>query len=244
LPGNGKKRIETNENFSDAEKSCELIMSILSNYSPECIVNCQAATDVSLFKSLIEKHTGNQFVEKFSKAVQIAKHDIQRAVTHNKGIFNGLDAVILATGNDFRAVEANGHAYAARDGVYRALSDVEIRNDRFIFSLELPMTVGTVGGVTSLHPMAKRSLEILGNPSAAELMQIAGAVGLATNFSAIRSLISGGIQAGHMKMHLSNIMKQLGVTDMERSQIADEFSDRRISFSEVREYLSDLRSSR
>ena len=116
---------------------------------------------------------------------------------------------MLATGNDFRAIEACGHTYAGRDGQYRSLSSCTVQDGIFHFELEIPLALGTVGGLTSLHPLAKRSLEILGNPSAPELMCISAAVGLAQNFGAVRSLITTGIQQGHMKMHLTNILNHL-----------------------------------
>jgi hydroxymethylglutaryl-CoA reductase len=237
-----EKIIETNDDFEGSEKSCEIIMSILSNYSPDCIVNCRVEAEIDRLNNHIDGYTGREFAKKFALAIEIARQDVQRAVTHNKGIFNGIDAVVLATGNDFRAVEANGHAYAARDGKYRSLSAVEVLRDKFIFMLELPLMIGTVGGITDIHPLARRSIEVLGKPSATELMQIAAAVGLANNYSAIKSLISGGIQAGHMKLHLSNIMVQLGATNTETEQIKKNFKNRKVSYSAVREYLSLLRN--
>jgi hydroxymethylglutaryl-CoA reductase len=173
--------------------------------------------------------------------VDIAGHDPYRAVTHNKGIFNGMDAVTVATGNDFRAVEACGHAYASRKGVYRSLSRVELQGDRFRFSLEVPLAVGTAGGLTGSHPVAAAALEILGNPSARELMQIIAAAGLATNFSAVRALITTGIQDGHMRMHMGNILRQLKATDGEAVNVRAHFEKRSISYAEVASYLDALR---
>jgi hydroxymethylglutaryl-CoA reductase len=239
-----QRLIETSKRFNTSEKWCEIIMSILSNYSPECIVKCHLEADLHKLNAAIEVHQGTDFARKFVSAVKIAREDVQRAVTNNKGIFNGIDSVIIATGNDFRAVEANGHAYAARQGAYRSLSDAEISNNWFVFSLEIPLMIGTVGGVTGLHPLAKRSLEILGQPNAKELMQIIASVGLASNFSAIRSLVSGGIQRGHMRLHLSNMMNQLGANDQEKKLIEAEFAHRRVSFSLVQEYLADLRCAK
>ncbi|HAX97051.1 MAG TPA: hydroxymethylglutaryl-CoA reductase, partial [Prolixibacteraceae bacterium] len=145
-------------------------------------------------------------------ANQIAIADTSRAVTHNKGIYNGVDAVVLATGNDWRAAEACGHAYAAASGHYRALTDVEIKGNTFRYTLTLPIALGTVGGLTQNHPLAKLALEILGYPGSVELMKIAAAAGMANNFSAVHALITSGIQQGHVKMHLPNILNQLGAT--------------------------------
>ena len=217
-------------------------MSILSNYTPESLVHCFVEADIGIFDHMDPGLTARQFAQKFRKAVEIAHHDTYRAVTHNKGIFNGMDAVLMATGNDYRAVEACGHAYASRRGSYRSLSSVEISEDSFRFSLEVPLAVGTVGGATGSHPMAAASLEILGNPSADELMQIVAAAGLASNFSALRSLITTGIQRGHMKMHLGNILRQLKASKEESEQVRRHFTGRTLSFSEVSAFLKSLRT--
>jgi len=150
--------------------------------------------------------------------------------------------VVLATGNDFRAIEACGHTYAARNGQYSSLSHCSIENGKFKFELEVPMAVGTVGGLTKLHPLAKRSLEMLGQPSARELMEIIAVVGLAQNFAAVRSLITTGIQQGHMKMHLQNILQHFGAQNGEVEATTEYFEDRKISFNGVRLFLKELRA--
>ena len=177
------------------------------------------------------------FAVKFSKAVRIARLDPYRATTHNKGIFNGIDAVVLATGNDFRAIEACGHTYAARDGQYRSLSQCEVKNNTFKFWMDIPLAIGTVGGLTKLHPLAHRSLELLGHPNARELMMVIAATGLAQNFAAVRSLVTTGIQQGHMKMHLLNILNHLGANEQEAKEAVVYFKDRVVSFASVREFL-------
>lgn len=154
---------------------------------------------------------------------------------------NGIDSVILATGNDFRAIEAGAHAYAARSGQYRSLSTASIENNTFHFSLQLPLALGTVGGLTSLHPLAKTALQILENPNARELMQIVASVGLAQNFSAVSSLISLGIQKGHMKMHLNNIFNQLGATEHEKQLLTTYFKDKTVTHSDVAEALQRIK---
>ena len=215
----------------------EILMSILSNYTPECLVTCEVESGFDALESLGRGISGRRFAEKFKKAVDVARVDIYRAVTHNKGIFNGMDAVILATGNDFRAAEACGQAYAARDGSYRSLSRVELSEKRFRFVLEVPLALGTTGGLTRTHPLASAALEILGNPSAAELMQIVASAGLANNFSAIRSLITTGIQEGHMKMHLGNLLRQLDASESESLAARDYFSERKVSYAGVQNFL-------
>ncbi|MBM3924034.1 MAG: hydroxymethylglutaryl-CoA reductase, partial [Sphingomonadales bacterium] len=177
---------------------------------------------------------------KFLRAVRIAHLEPYRAVTHNKGIMNGIDSVVLATGNDFRAVEACAHAYAAKDGTYRSLTHASVENGLFRFWIEIPLALGTVGGLTGLHPMVKFSHELLGNPGARDLMQITAAVGLAQNFSALKSLVSSGIQKGHMKMHLLNILNQLGASEAQKEKAKIYFSDKIISFAEVKAFVDRL----
>jgi len=187
-----------------------IIMSILSNYTDQCRVRAWVECPVADLEIAGDTLDHREAAAKFKTAVDIACIDPYRAVTHNKGIFNGIDAVVLATGNDFRAIEACGHAYAGRSGRYSSLSKCEIIYDIFRFELDLPLAIGTVGGLTKLHPLANLSLDILGRPSAHELMSIIAATGLAQNFAAIRSLTTTGIQKGHMKMHL--LLLPLSVT--------------------------------
>lgn len=227
--------------LSYEERQLEIIMAILSNYTPECVVKTWVECPLSLLDNIDEKLDGEGFARKFEKAVKIAQVDVYRATTHNKGIYNGIDAVAIATGNDFRAIEAAGHAYAARNGKYQSLSYVEIDENNFRFVLEVPMAVGTVGGLTALHPLAKQSLELLGNPTAPELMMIASAMGLANNFSAVKSLTTKGIQAGHMKMHLFNILNHFKANDEEKNAAVEHFKDQKVSFSSVGQYIASLR---
>ena len=220
----------------------EINMSILSNYTPESLVRAWVECPPDALGIFDTTMSGRDFAEKFVRATEIARVDTFRAVTHNKGIFNGVDALVIATGNDFRAVEACGHAYAARDGRYRGLSRAGIKDNIFHFELELPMSVGTVGGLTSGHPMAQSSLKILGDPDANELMMIIATAGLANNFSAVRSLITKGIQQGHMKMHLTNILHQLGATKEQKQAAIDYFSDKTVSYAAVKEYIADKKT--
>ena len=245
------------ENFSDSlenyfidsphipedYRDVDIIMAILSNYTPQCLVKAEVSCPVSELGTFANGMLAEQLAEKFRLAVNIAHIDPYRATTHNKGIFNGIDAVILATGNDFRATEAAGHTYAARMGSYRSLSHCEIADGIFRFWLEIPLAIGTVGGLTSLHPLARTSLEILGNPSAEQLMRIIASVGLAQNFAAVRSLVTTGIQQGHMKMHLQNILSHLGATEQESAKISSHFENKTISYSGVRDYLQNLKGT-
>ncbi len=215
----------------------QIVMSILSNYVPDCLVRAEVSCAV---KELGGKNP-EQFAEKFKQAVKIAEVEPYRAVTHNKGIMNGIDAVVLATGNDFRAIEAAIHAYAAKDGQYKSVTHCEIKDGIFKFWIEIPLAVGTVGGLTALHPMAKLSLDMLGHPTARTLMQIMAAAGLAQNFAALRALTTKGIQHGHMKMHLMNILNQHKATDKEKEEVIAYFKDRTLSHSAVVEKLNTLR---
>jgi hydroxymethylglutaryl-CoA reductase len=228
--------------FTSEEKDIEIVMSILSNYVPNCVVRAEVSCPVSDLNE-DEGMSADEFADKFVRAVQIAKIEPYRAVTHNKGIMNGVDAVVLATGNDFRAIEAGVHAYAARKGSYSSLTDASIVNGVFKFWIELPLALGTVGGLTNLHPLVKLALEMLGKPSAKELMQIIAVAGLAQNFGAIRSLTTTGIQKGHMKMHLMNILNQMGATTDEKIKVANFFNGKTVVHSEVVAKFNELRIS-
>ncbi len=217
----------------------EIVMSILSNYVPECLVRAEVSCKIEDLGG----EDPQKFAEKFYQAVKIAEVEPYRAVTHNKGIMNGIDAVVIATGNDFRAVEAGAHAYASRSGRYTSLSHCSIDNGIFKFWLELPLAVGTVGGITALHPLAKLSLEMLQKPSAKDLMQIMATAGLAQNFAALRALTTKGIQHGHMKMHLQNILNQLGVTHLEKEKITKYFDGKTVSHAAVVSKFNALRET-
>ncbi|MBF4506654.1 hydroxymethylglutaryl-CoA reductase, degradative [Flavobacterium sp. JLP] len=234
-----KEEFLNSDLFSEKE-TLTVVMSILSNYVPNCVVRAEVSCPV---EDLTEKHILNpqDFAERFVQAVQIAEVEPFRAVTHNKGIMNGVDAVILATGNDFRAVEAGVHAYASRNGQYSSLSHAKIENGIFTFWLEIPLAIGTVGGLTSLHPLVKLCLEILEKPSANELMEIVAVAGLAQNFAALRSLTTTGIQEGHMKMHLNNIINQFEATEEERHLIKTHFKKNAVSHSAVVDFIENLR---
>ena len=219
------------------KEDIEIVMSILSNYVPECVVRAEVSCKIEELGG----ENPQKFAEKFYQAVKIAEVEPYRAVTHNKGIMNGIDAVVLATGNDFRAVEAGAHSYASKSGEYSSLSHCDISNGIFKFWIELPLALGTVGGLTALHPMAKLSLEMLQKPSARTLMQIMAAAGLAQNFAALRALTTKGIQHGHMKMHLQNILNQFEATDKEKEIITAYFDKRTVTHSAVVEKINSLR---
>ncbi len=236
-----QEEAQKNSEFSEQEKGIQVIMSILSNYVPECTVRAEVSCPVDEL-SEDKNMTGEEFAKKFVQAVKIAEVEPYRAVTHNKGVMNGVDAVVLATGNDFRAVEAGVHAYASRTGKYSSLTHAKIENGIFTFWMEIPLALGTVGGLTSLHPLVKLALDILQRPSANELMEITAVAGLAQNFAALRSLITTGIQQGHMKMHLMNILNQNKATDEEKEEMIEFFTHHTITHSSVIEQLEKIRS--
>ena len=179
----------------------EVVVKILSNYSTRRLVRCKATFDK-------EQLGGSQIVKRILCAYALAYSDVYRAVTHNKGVMNGIDAVALAAGQDFRAIEAGAHAYAARDGTYRSITSwSRTKEGDLAGEIELPLAVGVVGGVVKAHPTAKFALQILSVKSAKDLAMVMAAVGLAQNLAAIRALSSEGIQAGHMKLHARKFSK-------------------------------------
>jgi hydroxymethylglutaryl-CoA reductase len=225
----------------DSSKNTQIIMAILSNYTPKCLVECSITCDIDKLSPYSGIYSPQEFAQRFKTAVDLATHNTYRAVTHNKGIMNGIDAVALATGNDFRAIEAGVHAYACRNGKYSSLSKINIDKHTFTYSLTLPLAIGTVGGLTQLHPLANISLALLGKPGAHTLMQIMAAAGMANNFSAVAALVTSGIQKGHMKMHLSNILSSLQASEDEKSKATIYFVDKYVNYSSVRQFLDQSR---
>ena len=211
------------------KEDIQIVMCILSNYVPDCLVRAEVSCKVDDLYA----ENSEILAHKFVQAIQIANAEPHRAVTHNKGIMNGVDAVVIATGNDFRAIEASAHAYASRSGKYKSLTNATLENGIFKFWIEIPLALGTVGGLTSLHPLSKLSLRLLGNPSAKELMEIIAVAGLAQNFAALRALTTTGIQKGHMKMHLTNIIKQLGASEEEKSFLINYFENKTVTHNAV-----------
>ena len=225
------KRLAKNE----LQGKLTIIMSILSNYNPDCVVRAEVNCAINDLPQI--DGSSQIYAEKFITAIKIAEIEPYRAVTHNKGIMNGVDALVLATGNDFRAVEAGVHAYASKTGQYTSLSHAEIVDNQFKYWVDLPLTVGTVGGLTGIHPLVKFSLQLLQNPSAKQLMRVIAASGLAQNFAALNSLITHGIQQGHMKMHLNNLLAFLNATEQEKQLASNYFKDKKVNFNELKTLL-------
>jgi hydroxymethylglutaryl-CoA reductase len=210
-----------------------VIVRILSNYSTRRLVRC---------KAIFAKNElgGDAIVDRILYAYAFAYSDPYRAVTHNKGIMNGIDAVALATGQDFRAIEAAAHAYAARDGTYRSMTRWYKTNDGDLAGeLELPLAVGTVGGVVSVHPMARLAIKILGVRTSKELAAVLAAVGLAQNFAAMKALVSEGIQAGHMRLHARNIAVLAGARGTLINLVAQRIADEKnVNIRRAKEIIS------
>lgn len=186
-------------------------LKILSNLSDERKARAEGIVSARALDR--EDMKGEDVVRAIVEAGIFAELDPYRATTHNKGIMNGIDAIVIATGNDWRAIEAGAHAFAARSGSYTSLTRWrQNENGDLHGTIELPMAVGIVGGATRVHPVAKLSLDILGVESARELGEIIAAVGLAQNFAAIRALATEGIQHGHMRMHAKQLAVAAGAT--------------------------------
>lgn len=195
----------------DLFPDCDIGLRILTNLNDRRLSRAECVIPPEAFDS--DKFSGHEVVERIEKAWLFAKYDIYRAATNNKGVMNGIDPVVIATGNDWRAIEAGAHAYCARNGGYEPLASWQRdKSGNLRGTIEIPMAVGTVGGVTKLHPVAQSALRILGNPNAQELGEIICSVGLAQNLSALRALSSEGIQQGHMSLHRKNLDLLHGAT--------------------------------
>ena len=219
------------------------LMGILSNYATDSLVTacCRIA-----FRYLSrQKDQGREIAEKIAFASQFAQADTYRATTHNKGIFNGIDAILIATGNDWRAIEAGAHAFASRDGHYQGLSSwrLDLETEELVGQMTLPMPVATKGGSIGLNPRVALSHELLGNPSAKELAQIIVSIGLAQNFAALKALVSTGIQQGHMKLQAKSLALLAGASESEVAPLVERLiADKTFNLETAQRYLENLRS--
>ena len=219
------------------------LMGILSNYATDSLVtaSCRIA-----FRYLSrQKDQGREIAEKITLASQFAQADPYRAATHNKGIFNGVDAILIATGNDWRAIEAGAHAFASRDGRYQGLSQwtLDTEREELVGEMTLPMPVATKGGSIGLNPRVALSHELLGNPSAKELAQIIVSIGLAQNFAALKALVSTGIQQGHMKLQAKSLALLAGASESEVASLVERLiADKTFNLETAQRYLENLRS--
>ena len=214
----------------------KVVLKILSNYATERIAISKAT-----FKK--QELGGDDIVDRILSAFAFAFSDTYRAVTHNKGIMNGIDAVSIATGQDFRAIEAAAHAYASRDGKYRSLTTFsKSSNGDLVGKIEIPLSVGIVGGISTVHPVAKLGLKILGVQSAGELACVIASAGLAQNLAAIRALSTEGIQKGHMKLHAKNIAVAAGAMGKMVDLVSEAmYKESNISLNSARRIIHDLK---
>src|SRR5690606_11801642 len=214
----------------------KVVLRILSNLADKRIARARA---------VFESPFGNdkEMLHRFISAYELAAADPYRAATHNKGIMNGVSAVVLATGNDTRAVEAGAHAYAARFGRYTTLTHDELGENRTIIgTIELPLAVGLVGGAAKSHPVARTAIKMLGVKTSRERAGIIAAVGLAQNFAALRALASEGIQKGHMKLHAKNMAIQAGAKGHEIGRVVEwVVKEGRFRFDDIKRYLEKIR---
>ena len=219
------------------------LMGILSNYATDSLVtaSCRIA-----FRYLSrQKDEARELAEKMVLASQFAQADPYRAATHNKGIFNGIDALLIATGNDWRAIEAGAHAYASHDGAYRGLSrwTMDLETEELIGELTMPMPVATKGGSIGLNPRVVLSHELLGYPSAKELAQIIVSIGLAQNFAALKALVSTGIQHGHMKLQAKSLALLAGATEAEVPKLVESLiAEKTFNLEKAQTLLKKFRS--
>ena len=219
------------------------LMGILSNYATDSLVtaSCRIA-----FRYLSrQKDEAREIAEKMVLASQFAQADPYRAATHNKGIFNGIDSILIATGNDWRAIEAGAHAFASRDGRYQGLSQwkLDMEREELVGEMTLPMPVATKGGSIGLNPRVALSHELLGNPSAKELAQIIVSIGLAQNFAALKALVSTGIQQGHMKLQAKSLALLAGASESEVAPLVERLiAEKTFNLETAQRYLENLRS--
>lgn len=201
------------------------LMSILSNYATESLVTATCRIDLRFLSR--QKEEAIKLAQKMTMASQLAQVDPYRASTHNKGIFNGIDAIVLATGNDWRAIEAGAHTYAVKDGQYRGLSKWSYKvDDNFLEgTLTLPMPVATKGGSIGINPSVQLAHDLLGRPNAKELASIVLSIGLAQNFAALKALVSTGIQAGHMKLQAKSLALLAGAKEEQISEVVKQLLD-------------------
>ncbi|MBU0438447.1 hydroxymethylglutaryl-CoA reductase, degradative [Staphylococcus succinus] len=223
----------------------DILMSILSNHATASVVKVQGEIEVAALSK--GGHDGETVAKRMERASVLAQVDIHRAATHNKGVMNGIHAVVLATGNDTRGAEASAHAYASKDGQYRGLATWHYDQTRqtLVGTIEVPMTLATVGGGTKVLPVAKASLDLMNVSSAQELGHVVAAVGLAQNFAACRALVSEGIQKGHMSLQYKSLAIVVGAEGEEIVQVADMLKQQpRANTAVAQQILEMLRSNK
>jgi hydroxymethylglutaryl-CoA reductase len=219
----------------------DLHLRIITNYCDRSLARARLEVKAECLKW--GKFSGKQVAERIVRAYHFADADPYRAATHNKGIMNGIDGILVATGNDWRAVEAGCHAHAARTGRYRSLSRYRLEGEMLVGEIELPISVGLVGGVTKLHPSAAIVLKLMGITSRRELSQVIACAGLLQNLAALRALVTTGIQKGHMSLHARNVACFAGAEGRLASEVAKQMErEGRVSFDRAKQLIKEMRS--
>ena len=218
----------------------KVYLRILSNYADQCLAKARCVIPPELLKT--GDFSGEEVRDGVILAYEFAASDPYRAVTHNKGIMNGIDPVVIATGNDWRAVEAGAHAYASRNGIYTSMTEwYKDEEGNLVGELELPMSIGTVGGATRVHPLAKFALDLMDIQSSRELAEVIVAVGLAQNLGALKALATDGIQKGHMALHSRSVAIAAGATGEMIDIVAEELIKRKeIRVGKAKELVEQL----
>jgi len=216
---------------------------ILSNLADQRTATARGIIPASALAK--DGFSGEEAAQSIAEANAFAVADPYRAATHNKGIMNGIDAVVIATGNDWRAIEAGAHSYAARNGRYQALTDWHVNEDGDLYGeITLPMAIGTVGGATKVHPSAKVAMKILDVKSAQELAMVMACVGLAQNVAALNALATVGIQKGHMRLHARQVATAAGATTEQVPELADRLvAEKKINIVRAQEILAEMNNS-
>lgn len=221
----------------------DVLMSILSNYATKSLVTVTCEIPVSILAK--GEMSGEQIAQKIASASRLAQLDQYRATTHNKGIMNGIDAVVLASGNDWRAIEAGAHAYAAKDGTYRGLSTWKLKEDKLCGKMTLPLPLGTVGGSIAIVPLVKLNHKLLNVSDAKELAKVVASVGLGQNLAALYALVTDGIQKGHMKLQLKSLAVAVGANESEVQAVVSKLLEKGARDSNTaKEVLKELRGTK
>ncbi|GGE24466.1 hydroxymethylglutaryl-CoA reductase, degradative [Streptococcus himalayensis] len=221
----------------------KVLMSILSNYATEALVSASCQIDLRFLSRKSDE--AGEIAQKIALASKLAQVDPYRASTHNKGIFNGIDALVLATGNDWRAIQAGAHTYASRTGHYQGLTTWNFDKEKQVLEgqITLPLSIATKGGSIGLNPGSRVSFDLLGQPNAKELASVIASIGLAQNFAALKALVSTGIQEGHMKLQAKSLALIAGATETEVPFLVKALlENKRFTLDTAKAILKELRT--
>ncbi len=233
--------LETLKAYLETQLQAKSLMAILSNYALKSVASAQFTLPVKALETT--ELTGKEVAERIVEAYRFATVDLYRATTNNKGVMNGITGVVLATGNDTRAVEAGAHAYATRSGQYQPLTKYWIVDNQLHGEINIPLQIGNVGASIGVHPMAQLSQQLIGHSDVKELAMIIASVGLAQNFSALRALVTVGIQKGHMRLHYKTLAIAAGAQDAELEPLLARLEQmEQVDFQTIQAELTNLRA--